>query len=201
MIDEASLKTAESLVERLALKIEGLNLPASDRNRLAAACFHQALEHHEAIVVLVPRRLFGSVMALVRPMFEIYIRGIWLNICASDADLDKFQRGKLDRKFAELISDIESHEGYGVGVLSQVKKSSWRAMNDYTHGGALQVIRRITPDSIASAYSAEQILEVFAFAGAVGYWATSEVAILAGREDIASELLEELKANKDIASK
>jgi hypothetical protein len=201
MIEDSSLNAAESLVERLALKIEGLEFPASDRNRLAAACFHQALEHHEAIVVLARRRLFGSMMALVRPMFEIYIRGIWLNLCASNTDLEKFQNGKLDRKFAELINDIESHDGYSVGVLSDVKKSSWRAMNDYTHGGALQVIRRITPDSIASDYTDKQILEVLEFAGAVGYWATSEVALLARREDIARELLEELTVNKGVNSK
>ncbi len=200
MIDEASLKAAESLVKRLALKIEGLEFPASDRNRLAAACFHQALEHHEAILVLVRRRLFGSVMALVRPMFEIYIRGIWLNVCASDADLVKFQKGNLEREFAALITDIESHEGYSVGVLSQVKKSSWRGMNDYTHGGARQVMRRITPDSIASAYSDDQMREVLEFAGAVGYWATSEVAFLAKREDIAAALLEELKADRGVGS-
>src|SRR5271169_432882 len=171
MINEVSLKAAESLVERLALRIEGLELPSLNRKRLAAACFHQALEHHEAIVVLVLRRLYGSAMTLIRPMFEIYSRGIWLNICASDEDLDKFQKGKLHRKFADLINDIESHEGYDVGVLLHVKKSSWRAMNDYTHGGALQVIPRITSDSIASNYSDKQILKVIGFASAVGYWA------------------------------
>jgi hypothetical protein len=140
-------------------------------------------------------------MALVRPMFEIYIRGVWLNLRASDAELLKFQTGKLKREFAALITDIESHEGYNVGVLSDVKKGSWRAMNDYTHGGARQVIRRISSDSIASAYSDDQIREVLDFAGAVGYWATSEVAFLAKREDIAAALLEELKAGQGIRSK
>jgi hypothetical protein len=201
MITETYLSAAECLVQRLALKIEGLEFPASDRNRLAAACFHQALEHHEAIVVLVRRKLFGSVMALVRPMFEIYIRGVWSHVCASDADLEKFQKCKVRREFAEFVSDIESHEGYNVGVLSRVKKRSWPAMNDYTHGGPLQVIRRITPDSIASQYSDEQISEVVAFAGAVGYWATSEVALFAGREDIATELLGELKTTKKAGAK
>ena len=186
---------AESLVERLALKIEGVTLLATDRTCLAAACFHQALEHHHAIVVLAGRRLFGSVMALVRPMFEIYIRGIWLHVCASDADLEIFQKGKLRREFAELVKDIESHDGYNVGVLSHVKNSSWSAMCDYTHGGPLQVIRRISPDSITSQYSDEQISEAIAFAGAIGYWATAEVALLAAREDIATQLLNELKAD------
>lgn len=136
---ETSLNAAEALVKRLALKIEGAEFRRSDRNRLAAACFHQALEHHEAIVLLASRRLFGSVMALVRPMYEIYIRAVWLHVCASDADLEKFQKGKLRREFGDLVGEIESHEGYNVGVLSRVKRTSWRAMNDYTHGGPLQI--------------------------------------------------------------
>jgi hypothetical protein len=184
---------AETLVRRLALKIEGLQFPASDRNRLAAACFHQALEHHEAIVLLARRMLFGSVMALMRPMYEIYIRGVWLHVCASDAHLKEFQKGRLRRKFDSLVNDIEACEGYNVGVLSRIKQASWRAMNDYTHGGPLQIIRRITPEAIASEYSDDQIEEVLRFAGGIGYWATAEVALLAGREDIATALLDELK--------
>jgi hypothetical protein len=74
-------------------------------------------------------------------------------------------------------------------------------MNDYTHGGARQVIRRITPNSIASAYADDEIREALEFAGAVGYWATSEVAFLAKREDIATALLEELKADQGIRLK
>lgn len=193
MIDAGSVASAEARIEHLALKIEGLEFPASDRNRLAAACFHQALEHHEAIVLLVRRRLIGSALALVRPLFEIYVRAIWLGNCATESDLVRFQKGKLEKEFAELVSDIESHEGYSVGVISGVKKTSWRAMNDFTHGGPLQIIRRITEDSIAANYSPEEIQEAITFAGAIGLLATSEIALLAGRLDIVTELLEEMK--------
>jgi hypothetical protein len=193
MVDDSTLVLAEAQIKHLALKIEGVEFPASDRNRLSAACFHQALEHHEAIILLVRRNLNGSAFALVRPMFEIYIRAIWLRLCASEIDLGRFQKGKLEKEFAELITDIESHEGYNIGVLSGVKKNSWRAMNDYTHGGPLQVIRRITEDSIASNYSGEEIQEIVTFAGTVGLLATSEISLLAGREDIATALLEEMK--------
>lgn len=193
MIDNSALASAEAHIKQLALKIEGLEFPASDRNRLSAACFHQALEHHEAIVLLVRRNLNGSALALVRPMFEIYVRAIWLGHCASEIDLERFQKGKLKKEFAELVSDVETHEGYNVGVLSDVKKKSWRTMNDYTHGGPRQVIRRITADSIASNYSTEEMQELVTFAGTVGLLATSEISLLAGREDIAAALLEELK--------
>lgn len=193
MVDDALLKSAEELVGRLGQRIEGLEIPASDRNRIAAGCFHQALEHHEAIVYLVRRNLLGSAMALVRPLFEIYVRGIWVGKCASEAELTVFQKGRIDKTFGELVAEIESHEGYNVGVLAKVKQNSWSAMNDFTHGGALQVIRRITSDSITPNYAAEEVTELLNFSGAIGLLSTSEVALLAGRQDIAVELLEEMK--------
>jgi Family of unknown function (DUF6988) len=196
MISDAALTLAEALVARLGHKIEGLEIAATDRNRLSAACFHQALEHHQAIVHLVHQNLFGSALALVRPLFEIYMRGIWLSKCASESELTKFQKGKLDKNFGEMVAAIESHQGYNVGVLAEVKKNSWSAMNDFTHGGMLQVVRRITSDSITPNYTVEEIDHTITFAGAIGLLSTSEVALMAGREDIATALLEEMKAQR-----
>jgi hypothetical protein len=132
-------------------------------------------------------------MALVRPLFEIHIRGIWLAKCASDPELMAFQKGKIDKSFGDLVAEIERHEGYNVGVFARVKQNSWSAMNDFTHGGALQVIRRITSDSITPNYAADEVAEVLTFSGAIGLLSTSEVALLAGRQDIAVELLDEMK--------
>ena len=193
-MNEAAIASAEARIEHLARKIEGLEIPASDQNRLSAACFHQALEHHEAIVHLIRRRLFGSAFALVRPLFESYVRAIWLGKCANDSDLVRFQKGTLEKEFKDLVSDVEAHEGYNVGVISKVKNGSWRAMNDFTHGGPLQIIRRITADSIAANYADEEVAEAISFAGASGLLATSEIALLANRLDIATKLLEEMKA-------
>jgi hypothetical protein len=192
-MNEAAVASAEVRIRHLALKIEGLEFPASDRNRVAAACFHQALEHHEAIVRLVRLRLYGSAFALVRPLFESYVRAIWLGKCANDSDLGRFHKGKLNKEFGALVSDIEAHEGYNVGVIARVKSASWRAMNDFTHGGPLQIIRRITNDSIAANYANDEVAEALSFAGAIGLLATSEIALLANRIDIATGLLEDMK--------
>ena len=201
MIDDASLKLAEALISQLAKRIDGLEISAADRNRISAGCFHQALEHHEAIVHLIRRNLFGSAMALVRPLFEIYVRGIWLGKCASESELKAFQKGRIDKTFGELVAEIEEHEGYNVGVLAWVKENSWSAMNDFTHGGPLQVIRRITVDSITPNYTAEEIAETVTFAGAIGLLSTSEVALIAGRQDIAFELLKEMKIYSEGSAK
>lgn len=78
-------------------------------------------------------------------------------------------------------------------VIEEVKRNSWSAMNDFVHGGALQVSRRITANSITSNYAAEEIAETVTFADTIGFLSTSEVALIAGRQDIANEILEKMK--------
>jgi hypothetical protein len=194
MIDESRLTAAESLVGWIGQQIEGLEVPSCTRNRIAFGCLHQVAEHHEAIALLVRHRLYGSAFSLVRPLFETYIRGVWLRHCASEGELSQFQEGKIKKTFAELIQDIESHEGYAAGVLSDVKRNSWDAMNDFTHGGSRQVARRNAADSIASNYTAGEVQEALNFSGAIGLLAAMEVILAAGRNDLVPALFEQMNA-------
>lgn len=194
MLNRAFLESAESLVARLAAQIENVDIaPPSDRNRISAACFHLALEHHEAIVHLIRHNLSGSAFALIRPLFEGYVRGIWLGKCATELELCSFQKGILEKKFGELLSDVEKYNAYDDGILTEVKKNSWSAMCDFAHGGALQINRRITSDSIAANYKCEEIVEVLTFASAIGILLTAEVAVLAQQLHIVPKLHEEMK--------
>lgn len=197
MVSNTVLASAETLVAQLRQKLGGLKIAATDRTRLSAACFNQALEYHAAIILLVRRSFFGSALALVRPMFEIYIRGVWLGKCASDAELKKFHKGRIDKTFAQIVAEIESHERVNVGVHAKVTKNFWSAMNDFTHGGPLQVMRRITANSFTPNYPANEIGETINFVGAIGLFSAWEVALLAGREDIATALLDQMKAQSD----
>jgi hypothetical protein len=48
-----------------------------------------ALEHHAAIWLLRERELFGSAFALVRPLYEIVFRALWIGAKATDDRLSK----------------------------------------------------------------------------------------------------------------
>jgi hypothetical protein len=167
---------------------------------MAGGCLDQALEHQKAIVLLVRRQHFGSALALIRLAFESYVRGVWLHQCATDTELTKYTRDKLKKEFYELIAEIEQTEAFKEGVLSAIKKRSWRAMNSFTHSGYSQAVRRNTEDSIEPNYEEQEILEVLQFSNAIALLTCIEIASLANNGDLAYEFLKKAKRLRPVAA-
>lgn len=109
---DASLETALALSAELSKwfdsSIHGLQIPSSDREAMAGALFDQVHEHHKAVHLLLKNSFSGSAFSLVRPMFETFVRGLWLRRCAPDQAIEKFKKDKLELKFELLIDEIES---------------------------------------------------------------------------------------------
>jgi hypothetical protein len=187
------LKGSEDFIQYLDQCIYGIELNADDRSRLAVGCFEVALEHQKAIVLLVSQSFYGSAFALVRLIFEAHIRGPWLLHCASERDLWRFTKGKLDKSFDSLIKEIEKLERYNFGVLSRVKTKSWSAMNSYTHSGYLQVLRRNSAETIEPNYGEDEIVEVLNFANAVGLLSAVEITLLSGSAELANSIVDKVK--------
>ena len=168
---------SESLIQWLDAKIDGLEIQADLRSRIAGGCLDVVLEHQKGIVLLVSERIYASAFGLVRLIFEAYVRGIWLHQCATQQDLNRFEKNKLDKTFDNLIQEIEKLDGFNnVDVLSKVKNASWAAMNSYTHTGFHQVVRRNRDSTIEPDYSENEIIEVVSFANAIGVLAAIAVS-------------------------
>lgn len=198
MSDESLQAPAEELVERLARRMAGLDLAATERNRLASACFRQTLEHHEAVVHLVRRNLIGSALALLRPLFEHYVLGLWLAKCASGADLQLFQNGTLDRPFAAMLSAVEFLEANDAGPLAAFRRNLSSAMRGFLRGRKSSLAPGHAGDSVAGDRHAREIQASVNLAGAIGLLAASEVALMAGRQDIVSALADEAALLQDV---
>ena len=162
----------------------GLTLPADERSLLAAGCFDVALEHQGAIAVLHNAELHGSAFALLRVLAEALVRGLWLLSCATDAELGKFKRGKLDKTFDQLIKEIEAGFGTHGGVLSGFKQSAWTALNGFTHTGFHQVSRRHTSGRIEGSYPDHELSKALGVAGALGLIAGGQVIAMSERKDL-----------------
>src|SRR3972149_7201816 len=191
-----SILNSEKLIQWADSKIDGLKISSDDRPRIVASCLDTALEHQKAIILLIANKLHGSAFALIRLLFEAYVRGVWLNYCASDKEIDKFKKGKLDKQFGELIKDIEKKDGYNVGTLSNAKKAGWKGMNSFKHSGFTQIIRRNTESTIEPNYDIEEIEEAINFANAIGLLSCLEISFLAKKEDFSIEILEKIKEIK-----
>lgn len=188
------LARSQELSEWLDRTINGLEIKYEDRARLAAACLDIALEHHRALGVLIAHSLNGSAFALVRLLFESYVRGVWIHRCASPEDLAALQADQLDCKFYELVDAIERTPAYSEErVLSEVKRNSWGAMNSFTHSGFLQIVRRLTVDAVTPNYSDAEIAEALTFANTIALLTAVAITAVAERDDISQTVLNKAK--------
>ena len=184
------LRKAEDFGAWLHARTNGLVLSADDRVRIGAGCFHLAQEHHDAIIVLVRARLYGSAWALARSLLEAYVRGTWLVRHASQAELENYANGKCPN-FYQLVTAIGTEPDTGGAWLAEIfKRRYWSILNDYTHGGASQVLRRNTFDAIEPAFKEAELSALLAFAGEVATRVATELFALAGQELMLIQLRE-----------
>jgi hypothetical protein len=195
MQSEQLLWESNALLQWLDEQIDGVEFNSEVRVLLAASCFELTLEHQKAIVILVSQSLYGSAFALVRVIFEAYVRGVWLYRCASDAGLELFMNDKLSQKkgIGQLIGDLERLPGFNKEVLSKVKTEWFGAMSSYTHSGYLAARRRLSEGAITPNYAEDQITEVLRWANALGMMAAIELAQIVGNHVLAQTLLDKFK--------
>ncbi len=193
MKTEELIAKSEKLIQWIEKQMDGLGINSEERARLASGCLDTALEHQKAILLLVSKSLFGSAFALVRLLFEAYIRGIWLHRCASTLELELFKAEKLGKSFGTLIEEIERIDGFEEGVLSGTKLKSWKAMNSFTHSGFMQIARRNTASTIEPNYTEDEIVEAVNFAIAIGLLSAIETAHLAKSEGLMNSVLEKVE--------
>jgi hypothetical protein len=189
---ETLLAQAFDLHDWITKRLDGLEISRERRILLAVSCYDVVLEHHIGIVTLTRSGINASAFALVRPLFETFIRGVWLRHCATDEEIELYVNDKLDHQFWQLLKAVESIEGFEDGVLSGLKKNAWRAMNSYTHGGIQQAGRRTSGSYIEPNFPAEEVAEVIKLAGSFALFAFQQVAIEAKRMDLAGEAVDRL---------
>lgn len=166
-------------------KIENLQVNSTPKERVSGACLYLALIHYRSIVLLISNGLTGSACSLLRPLFEAFIRGVWIHLKATDKEVDKLiKKDILNKSFDKLVKEVETVPGYDTGILIEAKEKTWKALNSYVHCGFLQIQRGNTADSIESNYSDEEKIEALKCANAYGLLSFSAMARLANNIDL-----------------
>jgi len=172
----AELEAARDRGLRFRVQIRGLlcegEYTSETKTTLLIAYVDIALEHHEAVALLIKSKLYGSAFALTRPLFETVFRALWIN-CASHDQIEKAARN--DNKFppiGDIVATIDDRYSTD-NFFTSIKRKSWTAMCSYVHSGLLQTARRFTDNTVKSSYSNIELLEVLN--------ATNTAIILLGR--------------------
>jgi len=187
-----SLRRASALSKLLSRKLHEQPLPANLRNRVAGACLAVALEHQHAVVVLLQQDPphYSSAFALVRPVFESYLRGLWLLHCASDLQVVSFSKGGKPPDAARLVTAVDKVGEFDGKQLTGIYTKHWSSLSSYTHTGGLQVQRWNTAEAIEPRFEETEVAEVLEFTAAIALLSAVSMASLAKNEVLAQELLE-----------
>jgi len=184
------MELADSIQEHRKLQLwldhqlSDVSYPNSARNRYASACFDMVLEHYKAITELINLRLPGSAFALSRLLFESCVHGIWLHRCATERDLDRYQRDKFDKKMLVLIADVEKTEGFEEHTFSKAKAKTWKLLNSLTHSGYEQLGRRFNGDIQEPSYSDSDQMIMLNHAKALAFISVNMVSLVSDNAEL-----------------
>jgi hypothetical protein len=185
---ELALERSRRWMVECASLVDGASFETTNRLRVAVSLLHLCIEHQTGIHTLVEHGVIGSAFALFRPQFESYVRGVWYHRCATDQQVASFIGGAEPPKMAALIQALEALPGFSDGSLNLIKKGTWRNLNDFTHGGTIQVKARNSRDEVASNYKHDHVAGVLEASAMFSMLAAVAIAAAVNSDSLAQAL-------------
>ena len=129
-----------------------------------------AFEHHKAIWLLKDCQLYGAAFALVGPVFDAWLRALWINSIATGKEIEQASHDKLrfppmDRMLANIKQGYFGHAEQDAAFAAVVDRffqfltPLWRVLSGYTHPGTRQLARRFTGAQVKASYTHSEIAQ------------------------------------------
>lgn len=182
--EEFALGQLRSLVCWIDDKLKGVDVDLTRKYRMAASCCYQTLEHQHAIASLLGNKLDGSAFALLRVMTESCIRGWWLMLCATDADVEYFQEHDgPPHGLNKLVDEIARYAPVD-NVFQKILVNQWGTLCSFTHTGYLQISQRMSSPILKS--NVQMRLMAISYTRNIGLLAAVGIAELSGNDALAT---------------
>lgn len=167
------------LLDAIGKVVHGAQISTEDKCRVPATLYNISLQHAHAIAALIDSGLVSSAFALVRPMFETYIRASWISNCAKD---DVVSRFVSDDEFRERIPSmlialdgVRKLNGYLAHLGNDLS-----GLHSYTHGGLRIIAQNITEEDIGQAFPDSEVVNMLKFASVISFLSFTGISELAG---------------------
>ena len=159
-------------------RIYGLEIYTNDPGRMAVTAFSVVHEHHRACGQLTHSGLLGSAMALMRPIFEVFVRGLWLQ-WADDAELRRYQLGKDSLNPEKAIKWIVERSGQQrYADMLDTWLQSKKTLHGYVHHSYQSLIRQGGEIDILH----EEVVSLLTFSSSMAVHASLEITELMERD-------------------
>lgn len=153
------LKQAKQRATEIAETLRDHHIKGDLRSRVSAACFAVSQQHHNSVLILLSRNppLQATAFALLRPLTESTIRGLWLSKVASDEQVENYTQSGTKLDMASMITAVGKAAGLNA---HQAIYKHWHSLSAYTHTGEHQVQRWLVTENIEPSYSAAELAEL-----------------------------------------
>lgn len=148
MTDQDYLQFTINFIEQIYAEKQGMTFETSDRTRVSSTLLDLSIEHAHSVLSLTYGNAYGSSLALLRPMFEAFGRGLWFQHCAAEKDIIKFiKKDRFPLNFNDMLADIEKSNIWppSTTALQSVRLNNFHS---FTHGGTQILARRIQEGKI-----------------------------------------------------
>lgn len=156
---------------RVATMMEAINRSlvtaqpnAGQRQNLFALYVAVAQSHQDSIMILLGADKAPSAFALMRPLLETGIRGLWVNYKATDAEVISVGNNQFRFKpMEQMLEDLDSI--FQETGLFAVHKEGWKLLCDFTHSGIELLSQMAMPDGdIGPFYEPSQLIALMEYA-------------------------------------
>jgi hypothetical protein len=172
------MENLKYILSNIDIELSGLSFIADDRNDLSIALFDIAIEHSKAISLLIEHSLFASSYALVRPLFESFVRAEWIQYCANEDQIVRIRKkDKFPLSLGSMLESVEKVKNWP-GTLSNFMKVALKNMHSYTHGGSQLIARRFKNGDLVHAIDNEELYGVMQFVSMVTFLSVNEIFII-----------------------
>ena len=101
LVKDIAVRGAE-LRERVDELLRRHEYPNQPKEVLMVGYVVIALQHHRAIWLLKDAELYGSASALVRPVFDAWLRALWINAIATPEQVEQASRSHDELRFPNI---------------------------------------------------------------------------------------------------
>lgn len=152
-----AISQAKDLSSWLGEKTNDRRIPVNRRSLTGSCLLQHSLDVADAIIILLEKNLPGPALALARPLFESYVRAIWILKCASDEQIVQFLKGQPPPPFPKLLGVMEDQAIPQVDLIRKINDRHMRHFHDFTHGGSGHVMRRHGENAVEPNYPLNEL--------------------------------------------
>jgi hypothetical protein len=183
------LQDAKNLAYEIVKLVTAVDFPGSDRAALAGACYHIALDHHEAVVRLVEAGVHVSALALVRAQVEAFVRGAWIHHVANDSQMDGVRNDENFPNQWKMITALEAKDMFTDEVLSKSHTANWKQLHGLAHPGAGLIAMVLNDDRVERNCDDKYLISALNYTGIHALFAAAGIATLAQNQEASAKLL------------